>query len=322
MLAEFAPVLLRTTRQTEPHHRDSHLPALSPRQLHPTFHGCYDWHSAVHSHWSMARLLASGVEAEGLREHLAGSLTAERMNGEVATLEAAPDFEVPYGLAWVLMLEAELVRLGERELAGVLAPLAALSRRRLHRWLAEPLVESGLHHQTAFSLWLMLEAATVTHDASTKGKVLTAATRHWGPAAGRSLVEEAGPTDFLSPGLAAAVLMASTIDDFPRWLHGFLPNLAPELVDVLPATNDDPTDGHQTHLDGLNLNRAWSANRIAAALPHRDPRRAPLAAFSKRHETPGLAASTTQHFAGAHWLPTFAILHLTDANGEAGAASG
>ena len=28
---------------------------LSPRALHPVFYGCYDWHSAVHGYWLLAR---------------------------------------------------------------------------------------------------------------------------------------------------------------------------------------------------------------------------------------------------------------------------
>ena len=30
-----------------------------PRQLTPVFYGCYDWHSAVHGHWLLARLARS-----------------------------------------------------------------------------------------------------------------------------------------------------------------------------------------------------------------------------------------------------------------------
>src|SRR5262245_59060718 len=29
----------------------------SPRALHPAFYGSYDWHSSVHGHWMLARLL-------------------------------------------------------------------------------------------------------------------------------------------------------------------------------------------------------------------------------------------------------------------------
>jgi hypothetical protein len=28
-----------------------------PRKLTPAFHGCYDWHSSVHGHWLLVRLL-------------------------------------------------------------------------------------------------------------------------------------------------------------------------------------------------------------------------------------------------------------------------
>ena len=30
--------------------------ARPPRELTPAFYGCYDWHSAVHGHWMLARM--------------------------------------------------------------------------------------------------------------------------------------------------------------------------------------------------------------------------------------------------------------------------
>ena len=30
---------------------------LTPRQLHPSFYGCFDWHSSVHGHWMLVSLL-------------------------------------------------------------------------------------------------------------------------------------------------------------------------------------------------------------------------------------------------------------------------
>ena len=54
-----------------------------PRTLHPSFYGCYDWHSSVHGHWMLARLLRQFPdlpEAAAIRrvfdEHLAPSRVA------------------------------------------------------------------------------------------------------------------------------------------------------------------------------------------------------------------------------------------------------
>ena len=31
----------------------------TPKELHPTFYGCFDWHSAVHGHWTLVNILNS-----------------------------------------------------------------------------------------------------------------------------------------------------------------------------------------------------------------------------------------------------------------------
>ena len=57
-----------------------------PHQLHPAFYGCYDWHSAVHSHWMLIRLLRSvphWSEARLVRQVLDRHLTAANLQAEV-----------------------------------------------------------------------------------------------------------------------------------------------------------------------------------------------------------------------------------------------
>ncbi len=312
MLEDYLPILLRTTQQTEPHYHDPALDDHPPVSLHPVFHGCFDWHSAVHSHWSMARLLRWGVGVEVIARFLSERLTADRLNGEAATADAAPGFEVPYGHGWLLRLDAELAGLGNLAWRSALAPLARISRERMVDWIEQPVNETGLHGQTAFSLSNLLEWAAATGAQAERDAARRRARAFWDSVDGRTLLDESGPTDFLSPNLMAAVVMSQCVTDFPAWLSGFLPDLPSELDTVLPATHDDPTDGRKTHLDGLNLNRAWAARRLGHALPMNDPLQGPLAAFSDRHARAGVPASTTPHFAGSHWLPTFAILLLTD----------
>lgn len=321
MLAPYPGILLRTTRQVEPHHRDPKLADVPPGVLHPAFHGCYDWHSAVHSHWSMVRLIRRGVAADALTAHIERALTPGKIADEAATIRQVPGFEEPYGLAWTLMLAAE-AGLVDGRWANNLAPLADLARGRMMDWLSTPLDESGLHRQTAFSLWLLFESARITGDARTMERVRNSVDHHWGTAVGRSLLGEPGPADFLSPGLTAAVMITECLDEPAARLAGFLPNLVTDLDQTPPVTHDNPTDGRLTHLDGLNLNRAWAASRLARALPGTDPRRPALQAFSDRHAAPGLAASLTGEFTGAHWLPTFGILYLTDGGETAPRATG
>ena len=45
------------------HVLDSDDDVAAPRVLYPIFYGCYDWHSAVHGHWLLVRLLRSNPES-------------------------------------------------------------------------------------------------------------------------------------------------------------------------------------------------------------------------------------------------------------------
>ena len=86
---------------------------ISPAAVHPAFYGCYDWHSAVHSHWLLVHALRSGFLAPALRARvvavLGQHLSCTAIAGELATLQAtAAGWEMPYGLAWLLRLKLEL----------------------------------------------------------------------------------------------------------------------------------------------------------------------------------------------------------------------
>src|SRR3989475_11499200 len=60
-----------------------------PRKLTPAFCGCYDWHSSVHGHWLLLRLVRTFPEApfaKAARDALKQSLTAENLKQEAAYL--------------------------------------------------------------------------------------------------------------------------------------------------------------------------------------------------------------------------------------------
>src|ERR1043166_3326199 len=136
-----------------------------PHKLTPAFYGCYDWHSSVHGHWLLARLLRTfpnaSFAAEG-REALRKSLTAENLKQEAAYLrgEGRTSFERPYGMAWLLQLVVELSERDApqaREMLSNLAPIEQAVRDRLTTWLpklSHP-VRIGEHNQSAFALGLM-----------------------------------------------------------------------------------------------------------------------------------------------------------------------
>jgi len=104
------------------------------RELHPAFFGCFDWHSAVHSHWLLARLLRrlpALPEAERIRGALNDHLTEANLRAEAAYL-AQPgrrSFERPYGWAWLLKLAKELLDwddLDARRWSAAVGPLGRL----------------------------------------------------------------------------------------------------------------------------------------------------------------------------------------------------
>ena len=294
-----------------------------PRALTPAFYGCYDWHSAVHGHWLLARAARRFPEAPfaaDARAALRQSLTEEKLAGEARYLESRPAFERPYGLAWLLQLHAELVTWpGDAEAATWatrLGPLVALAEAHLAAWLpklAHP-VRVGTHAQTAFSLGLALDWARATGSPRAALFEERARTLH-GADRDLPLHLETSGEDFLSPSLGAADLLARVLspDALAAWLDGALPTLpTEERADWLtPAEVPDRQDGRLAHLDGLNLSRAWMLGRLAAALPAADPRRPALEAAAAVHREAGLAPLLGElPYAGSHWLGTFAAYLL------------
>ncbi len=84
-----------------------------PKALHPAFYGSYDWHSSVHGHWMLVRLLRlfpDLPEAAEIRAVLAAHLTAENLKAEADYFarKESKSFERPYGWAWLLKLAEEL----------------------------------------------------------------------------------------------------------------------------------------------------------------------------------------------------------------------
>lgn len=289
--------------------------ARPPRALTPVFYGCYDWHSAVHGHWLLARAsrhFPDAPFAAPARAALHTSLTTAGVTGEVEYLRDRPTFERPYGLAWLFTLQAELAQL-DGALAATLAPLTAVAREHLVRWLPKLSTPTrvGTHAQTAFALGLVLDAARVLRDAELAALVTARALDYFGDDRDHALHLEPGGEDFLSPSLGSADLMARVLAPatFATWLSRVLPDDAPARL--VPARVTDPTDGRLAHLDGLNLSRAWMLERIAGALPDDDARRAAYVACSSAHRDVALAAIDGAHYAGSHWLGTFACYLLT-----------
>src|SRR5438876_5786142 len=258
-----------------------------PRKLTPAFYGCYDWHSSVHGHWLLVRLLRTFPDASfagAARDAIGKSLTAENLKQEAAYIrrEGRASFERPYGLAWLLQLCAELREWDDdqaREMAANLRPLEDAAVERLKNWLpklSHP-VRVGEHDQTAFGLGLILDYARSTKNDSLARLVTDSARKFFLSDRGCPLNYEPSGEDFFSPCLAEADVMRRVLsqEEFVKWLKDFLPQIpeAPRQSKAatgnwLPVTvSPDPSDPKLAHLDGLNLSRAWMLEGIASALP-------------------------------------------------------
>ena len=324
----FANLALACVHKEYPNHvshtLNSDADVASPRKLTPAFYGCYDWHSSVHGHWLLVRLVRTFPDAAfapPAREALLQSLTTENIVQEAAYLrgEGRSSFERPYGLAWLLQLVAELKEWDDpqaREMAARLGPLEEAVLERLSSWLpklSHP-VRIGEHDQSAFALGLMLDYARAAGDKKFADLIESKAGQFYLEDKNCPLAYEPSGEDFLSSCLGEADVMRRVLPspEFARWLRTFMPQI-PTSGDrwLEPVVSPDPSDPKLAHLDGLNLSRAWMLEGIAARLPKNDKRLPSIMAAAEAHGRTGLAAVTGKHYEGGHWLGSFAVYLVT-----------
>ena len=326
LAARFADTALGHVTREYPNHIMHALrgpeDARIPRELHPIFFGSYDWHSCVHSWWTLftlARLFPDAPQAARTLE-LAGELfTPEAIAGEIAYFDRpeARNFQRPYGWSWLLMQAAELARHETpegRQLHERVQPFADYLAGRFKAFLpiATYPVRVGTHFNTAFALRQTLDYADA-HDPDLARACRDAALR-WHASDRDCQVWEPCQDDFLSPALMVAELMRRALptDEFPGWFDAFLPRIAsgdPATL-LTPAQVSDRSDAKIAHLDGLNLSRGWCWRNIAAALPVAHPARAVAQDAAERHLQSALA-HVTGDYMGEHWLQTYALLAVT-----------
>jgi Protein of unknown function (DUF2891) len=307
------------------HTLNSDVDVAPPRRLTPAFYGCYDWHSSVHGHWLLVRLVRTfpdGPFVQSAREALRQSLTAENLAQEAAYVrgEGRASFERPYGLAWLLQLATELKEWDDpqaKEMAANLRPLEESVLERLTNWLpklSNP-VRIGEHDQTAFGLGLVMDYAHGKGDQKLAELAMSKAKQFYLNDKNCPLTYEPSGEDFLSPCLAEADLMRRVLPSrkYANWLRTFMPQI-PTRGDgkwLQPVVSPDPSDPKLAHLDGLNLSRAWMLEGVAAGLPEDDRRLPAIMASAVAHRQAGVAAVTGEHYEGGHWLGSFAVYLVT-----------
>ncbi len=290
---------------------DSYL--APPRELHPAFYGCFDWHSAVHGHWTLVTLLQHFPELPNRDDiilKLQKNITKENILREIDFFddEHNQNFQRTYGWAWLLKLD-EALREWDDPAASVmqqnLQPLAELIADKFIGFLdiLNHPIRVGEHPNTAFGMSFAYDYAQKYHP-ELAGKIEEKAREFFMDDKNCPLTWEPGGFDFLSPCLEEATLMLKVLpeNEYRQWLENFLPGFRDNPEQFLkPATVADASDGKLAHLDGLNFSRAWCLFQMGEALNN-----SKMLHLATEHFLYSFEKMDTEEYMGSHWLASFA----------------
>ena len=327
--SHFAQLALKCVQREYPNKPDHVLndsaEVQSPKAVHPAFYGCFDWHSSVHGHWMLVRLLRlfpDLPEAGDIRKALGANLSAENILVETAYLKQKnrQSFERTYGWAWLLKLAEELSLSSDADAktwSRNLQPLVDALVDSYVQFLPKQTypIRTGVHPNTAFGLAFAFDYAKASGNEKLAALIAERSRTYFANDRNYPAAWEPGGEDFFSPALLEADLMRRVLSatEFRQWFARFLPQLAAGIPQSLlrPATVTDRSDPKLVHLDGLNLSRAWCMRSIANALPRNDPARKMLAKSARAHLSDALAHVASGDYAGEHWLASFAVYLLS-----------
>ena len=290
----------------------------NPKALHPAFYGCFDWHSAVHGHWSLVYLLKKYPKLDKrdeILEKLKENISKANIETEVKYFDPKHNksYERTYGWAWLLKLAAELHTWDEpvaRELERNLQPLTKLIAEKYISFLPKlnyP-IRVGEHSNTAFGLSFAFDYASLVNDDALLNTIKTRSKEYYMSDADCPLTWEPSGYDFLSPCFEEIDLMRRVLspNEFKAWLNDFLPNLSSKDFTLEVGQVSDRNDGKLVHLDGLNFSRAWVIYGLINAYPEYEHLRL-IADTHVEYSLPNLVGDS---YEGGHWLGSFAIYAL------------
>jgi hypothetical protein len=287
---------------------DSIAQAVARRDTqHAIFHGCYDWHSAVHGHWALLRIARVTGESR-FSDAATAELTHDRITTEARLLHEQPRFEMPYGRAWFLRLAIEL-EITELIDATRLRSMAAQVASSLVKQYAEVAPYPDAREYASAS-WALVQLAAWAKHTSDRALAATA----------QRLIEDT----FLDPGDVPGLSHDHERSDFfsPRanWLY-LIAHTQPmaTLVRMLDAAALDDAvlapvlvNGSAHHY-GVNWSRAWMLHRLALVGPPG------LRELCERAYAAHVAVGIRDHeraagdyMAYGHWVPQFAVYALTE----------
>jgi hypothetical protein len=287
---------------------------LEPRDLHPSFYGCFDWHSAVHGHWSLVKLLKDFPDVENKVDaisKLRQNISKENVLKEIEYFEGHnKSYERTYGWAWLLKLAEELHTWEgplARELEANLQPLTDMIVDKYSEFFPKLVypIRVGEHTNTAFGMSFALDYAKTVGNTEFESLLKNRAKDYYQDDHNCPITWEPSGFDFLSPCLEEASLMSRVLpkDIYMKWLDQFLPQLKDSDFKLDVGKVSDRSDGKLVHLDGVNFSRAWCLKSIA----EKDKKYNHLITVANKHIQNSLPSLVGDSYEGGHWLGSFAI---------------
>jgi hypothetical protein len=294
---------------------------LLPSELHPAFYGCFDWHSSVHGHWMLVRLLKTFPDLKNKAEiinTLNNTFQVEKIKAEAAyfnTYKVAKNFERTYGWAWLLKLDEELATWNNADAKRWHTALQPLTREILKLWKAYLPKQTypnrtGVHPNTAFAMVFALDWARAVKDTVFEKEVIQKSLYFYKDNKATPAYMEPDGSDFFSPSLEIADLMRRILSRkaFVTWLNAFYEDRSIKQICSLPVVSDR-SDYQIVHLDGLSFSRAWCMKGIAKQLPEGHKWKKLFSAKANEFLSKTLP-NVTGSYGGEHWLASFAVYAL------------
>lgn len=298
--------------------------ALSPKDLHPSFYGCFDWHSSVHGHWLLVRTLKSKPNlpiSKDLEKILENSFESEKIKAEAdyfSKYNLATSFERTYGWAWLLKLDEELLTWDDpraKRWHQSLQPLTEVIIKSWKKYLPKQTYpnRTGVHQNTAFAMAFAIDWARAAHQKEFENELIEKSKYFYLKDTNAPAYMEPDGSDFFSPSLNIAYLMSRILPQkaYIQWLEKFYNKRSLENVKTIPYVSD--LEDYQTvHLVGLYFNRAWNMKGVAKALPNNHPLKKEFNSKANEFISKGLPLLFKGNYGGDHWLASFAFYAMKE----------
>ena len=298
--------------------------ALKPAELHPSFYGCFDWHSSVHGHWMLVRLLKSKPHLANKKEIyqiFENSFKPEKIKEESAYFTKyaiSMNFERTYGWAWLLKLDEELLTWDDPKAKEWHKNLKPLTDEILRLWKIylpkQPYPNrTGVHPNSAFAMSFAIDWARAANDQVFEKELIDKAQYFYLKDQKTPAYLEPDGSDFFSPSLEIADLMRRILPqkEFVNWFDQFYEKRSIANISQIPIISDI-NDFQTVHLVGLSFTRAWTMKGISRSLPNNHPLKKQFSTTSDKFLANALPLLFQGNYGGDHWLASFAVYALSE----------